>query len=90
MRFGQAIECMQNGLKVRRAGWNGKNMHIAIMPGYSEVPANSFAAEAMGVPSGTPIIVRPYLMMKDAEGCMVPGWLASQTDILADDWEVAE
>ena len=90
MNFGEAIEYMKQGRKMRRSGWNGKNMHIVVMPGYESIPANIPAADAMGVPVGSPITVGPYLMMKDAQGRMVIGWLASQTDLLADDWEVAD
>lgn len=87
--FEQALLLLKAGKHVRRSGWNGKGMHLAIMPGYpSGIGVNAATARAMEVPEGTEIRTRPYLMMKDAQGYMVTGWLASQTDLLADDWEV--
>ena len=38
-----------------------------------------------GAPDG-PLTVRPFICMRDAQGAVVPGWLASQTDMLAEDW----
>lgn len=35
-----------------------------------------------------PLKVEPYFAMFTAQGTWLPGWLASQTDIVADDWEV--
>ena len=91
LSFERALDLLKQGCLVRRAGWNGKGMHIALMPGFpGGVPATKEAARAMGVQEGEIITVRPYLMMKDAQGCMVPGWCASQTDLFAEDWELAE
>ena len=89
--FGIALSYLWQGKRVRRAGWNGKGMHIALMPGYpGGVAASRETARAMSVQEGDSITVRPYLAMRDAQGCMVPGWLASQTDLLAADWCLAE
>ncbi|MBU1081641.1 MAG: DUF2829 domain-containing protein [Spirochaetes bacterium] len=89
--FGAALSYMQEGRLVRRQGWNGKGMHIAMAGGYPRgVLASMDAARCMGAELGDEIKVRPYIVMKDAQGFMVCGWLASQTDMLADDWEVVE
>lgn len=89
--FGVALSYLWQGKRVRRAGWNGKGMYIVLMPGYpGGIPANAPTAEAHSIPVGTVVKVRPYILMKDAQGMLVPGWLASQTDLLAEDWEVAE
>ncbi len=95
MTFGMAIEAMKRGKKVARKGWNGKGMWLCIplVDGPKEIPAkgiwgkpNADYAEQNG---GT-VKVMPYITMKTADGSIVMGWLASQTDMLAEDWIVVE
>ena len=95
MTFGMAIEAMKQGKKVARAGWNGKGMWLCIplVDGPKEIPAanvwgkpNAEYAEANG---GTVKVV-PYITMKAADGSIVMGWLASQTDMLSDDWVIVD
>ncbi|WP_339820729.1 DUF2829 domain-containing protein [uncultured Paracoccus sp.] len=77
MSFGLAIEALKAGQRVARAGWNGKGMWLAHVNAYD-----------VGVRStGFGIALLPWIGMKTADGCFVP-WLASQTDMLADDWQV--
>ena len=84
--FSKALEYLKSGMKVCRSGWNGKGMWIALQKGYPDgVKANKNSQEAYGIPEGTEIKVLPYLAMKTADNAFVP-WLASQTDILAEDW----
>ena len=87
--FGGALEALKSGYRMRRAGWNGKGMWIAYQKAYPQgISINANTAEATGLPEGTVCKFLPYLMMKTAGGEFVP-WLASQTDILAEDWEYA-
>lgn len=95
LTFGAAIEAMKCGWKVARKGWNGKGMWLSLPIGNkpkqipeSEIwgPANKEYAKQMG---GTAKIM-PYVTMKAADGTLVMGWLASQTDMLAEDWVVVE
>ena len=95
MTFGMAIEAMKSGKKVARRGWNGKGMCLCVpfCDGPKEIPAtgiwgkpNAEYAEQNG---GT-VKVMPYVTMKTADGSIVMGWLASQTDMLSEDWEVVE
>lgn len=87
--FGDAIQAMKDGRKVARAGWNGKGMFIALMPGFT-IPAaminertKKFVSRAdQDLPCGG------YIVMWTAQGVWQPGWLASQADMLAEDWEV--
>lgn len=88
MNFGEALEALRQGKKVARSGWNGRDMWIVLQEGYpGGIAINANTARATGMPVGTVCSFRPYLMMRDAQGMFVP-WLASQTDLLADDWEV--
>ena len=86
MNFGQALEALKSGEKVARTGWNGKGMFLFLVPG-SVFTVNR--PPLLGIyPEGTEITYCPHVDMRTADGSIVP-WLASQTDILADDWEVA-
>lgn len=85
--IGWAIKQMQNGAKVQRAGWNGKGMFLFLVPG-STFKVNR--APLLGIyPEGTEINYQPHVDMKTTQGTVVP-WLASQSDLLATDWEVVE
>lgn len=94
--FDRAINCIKNGLKVQRAGWNGKGMWVALTPG-SSFPAHHAkeghaAAHRAAEMSDTEydISLLPHIDMRAADGSMVIGWLASQTDLLAEDWRIVE
>ena len=76
--------------RVRRRGWNGKGMFLVYQAGYPEgVPINKNTSEATGIAEGTVCRFLPYIMMYTAQGDFVP-WLCSQSDLLAQDWEVAD
>jgi len=84
--FGWAIRMLKDGRRMTREGWNGKGMFIVLQRGYPEgIPINRNTAEATGLPEGTVCRFLPYLMMRTVDGSFMP-WLASQTDMLAEDW----
>ncbi|WP_345872890.1 DUF2829 domain-containing protein [Shewanella algae] len=87
MNFGQAIESLKSGMKVARNGWNGKGMWLVFTPGrvIENVEPNSFY-DKCGFEA--PVKICSHIDMKAADGSMVVGWLASQTDMLAEDWYV--
>ena len=88
--FGLAIEAAKMGKKIARAGWNGKGMWVIYRTGYPDgIPCNKNTADAVGIPEGTLFKVRPYLQMKCVDDSFQM-WLASQSDILADDWYIVE
>jgi hypothetical protein len=78
MTFGLALEALKKGLKVQRTGWNGKGLWLELQ-----------------VPDAHSKMTLPYIFMtypQDAQntpGARVP-WLASQTDMLAEDWRIVE
>ncbi|MGH3203871.1 MAG: DUF2829 domain-containing protein [Streptosporangiaceae bacterium] len=89
MDFGEALAALRQGGRLARSGWNGKGMFIVLQAGYPDgIGINRNTAEATGIPEGTVCRFRPYLMMFTADGEFVP-WVASQTDLLASDWETA-
>ena len=84
--FEWALGCLKRGARVCRAGWNGKGMWIVLQKAYPEgIPINKNTAEATKLPEGEVHKFLPYIMMKTVDGSFVP-WLASQTDLLAEDW----
>lgn len=87
MDFGIALKHLKEGGKVARSGWNGKNMFIFLVPG-STFQVNR--PPLLGIyPEGTEINYHAHVDMRTADGQIVP-WLCSQTDMLADDWEVVD
>ena len=85
MNFSEALEQIKLGAKVARNGWNGKGMFLFLVPG-STFKVNR--APLLGIyPEGTEINYRPHIDMKTADGQIVP-WVASQSDLLCDDWAV--
>lgn len=88
--FGWALHCLKRGKAVARKGWNGKGMFLVLNPG-SKVTGNMMRNEHAKKFYGDNIVkICSHIDMKAADGTYVVGWLASQTDMLAEDWEVVE
>ncbi len=85
MEIGEALVFLRAGHALSRHGWNGKDMFIYHVPADAYQAKTDVAKKYFGekVPYGE------YLAMKTAQNNVVP-WLASQTDILADDWYLIE
>ena len=86
MNFGLAIEAAKMGKKIAREGWNGKGMFLYHVPAAAYPPSTEVAKEAF---CGSDVPYGAYIAMKTAQGNVVP-WLASQTDMLSDDWKIVE
>lgn len=83
--FGGALSALKAGKKVARSGWNGKGMFIFLVPG-SNFKVNR--APLLGIyEEGTKINYQPHIDMKTSDDTIVP-WLCSQSDMLAEDWNV--
>lgn len=83
LTFGLAVAALKKGHKVARAGWNGKGMFLFLVAG-STFQVNR--PPLLGIyPEGTTVNYCPHIDMKTADDKVVP-WLASQTDVLAEDW----
>ena len=78
LSFGMALEALKRGHRVARAGWNGKGVWLAPV---KKDEADKVALEFAGLDAA------PWIGMKSADEKFVP-WLASQTDVLANDWQV--
>lgn len=95
LTFGLAIEAMKAGKKVARAGWNGKGMWLSLsgpLHGRSIAFENFWSRNnsEYARQNGGSATVLPSITMKTATGEILMGWLASQTDMLAEDWTIVE
>lgn len=81
MTFSTALVFLKQGARIARTGWNGRNMWLRY------VPAPDWALDTARFPEELGIAKLPWIGMKTADCKFVP-WLASQTDILAEDWWV--
>ena len=92
LTFGDAIEALKAGYRVARSGWNGKGMWLSLSHAQTrEVPADAFWSShnaLHAIEQGGTAKVLPSITMKTASGEILVGWLASQTDMLANDWVV--
>lgn len=81
--FGDALVELKAGSRVARLGWNGKNMFLFLVPGSTFIVNRP---PLLGIyPEGTAVQYHSHIDMCTANGTIVP-WLASQTDMLAEDW----
>ena len=87
MDFGGALKALKEGKKVAREGWNGKGMFLYHVPA-DRYPAKMPAAKEIADADGK-VNYGAYIAMKTAQGNVVP-WLASQTDMLSEDWVVID
>ena len=89
MNFGEALELLKQGKKIARSGWNGKGMFIILVSGTNNVKPYDGTPykQVCNFKKQETINILPHIDMYSAQGEMVVGWLASQTDILAEDWE---
>lgn len=87
--FGQAIIDMKNGKRVARVGWNGKGMFLYYVPANKYLASRNEHGTMVGVFEDDMVPYGAYIAMKTAQNNVVP-WLASQTDVLADDWVIVE
>jgi len=85
--FSEALEALKCGRRVAREGWNGKGMFVFLVPG-SRFKVNR--APLLGIyPEGQEIVYLPHIDMKTADDSVVP-WLASQADLLSEDWVLVD
>ena len=89
MDFGYAVKIMKDGKRVSRIGWNGKGMFLSLVKGRDtdyHVNSEVFGTGNDGN-SQDQLPVLDAIYMKTADNKLVP-WLASQTDVLAEDWQI--
>jgi len=89
VKFGQIVEALRDGMhRAARAGWNGKDMWIYVEQGKT-IPYDSLR-EPQKSWLGDDMRILPHFNIRNAKGRIVVGWVASQEDILAEDWELLD
>lgn len=92
MKFGEALQAMRDGKFVARAGWNGKGMYLWIMPA-ATIPADWCKEphlKKLAETNGGTVECLATIRMKTADNKVLTGWLASQSDMMAEDWVIIE
>ena len=94
MSFGEAVDALKHGKKVRREGWNGKGMYLY----YVNVQISCYdylQQETMRAVKGDYVAIKgncvtlnEHINMRTADGSICVGWLASQADMLSSDWQI--
>jgi hypothetical protein len=97
MDFSEALKFLKDGYRIARSGWNGKGMWLVLMP---ELDIPPFSSQEPGIKvndrtakhigEDTPLHCNPYIVMWTADQKWQPGWLASQSDLLAEDWTIID
>lgn len=91
MTFEQALAELKAGKKIARNGWNGRGMWLILVPGTDQAQLKPGSPYEQALQQDHCEIL-PHIDMwtVNAAGrrAMLPGWLASQSDLLADDWVI--
>lgn len=93
MTFGLAIEALKKGLKVARKGWNGKGMYLWLLP-EAKIPKewcrDKKLLECFGDKDELLCLgsIRMYTHDSTGRTAVLTGWLASQSDMLSEDWYI--
>lgn len=77
LTFGDALALLKAGRRVARTGWNGKGMWLALVTSWNGNVR----------PDAEQFQLLNFISMRTAQADIVP-WLASQTDMLAEDWDI--
>lgn len=86
MTFSEAIEALKNGEKVARTGWNGKGMYLFLLDGEKLHGAlDGEYEECVMLPT-----IAMYTHNSTGRTAILFGWLASQSDMLGNDWTIVE
>ena len=95
LNFGQALEYLKAGHQVAREGWNGKGMWLVYVSATQprikpDTPYGQVLGEFANVDDHyvDQIQICAHIDMFTAQGDMQPGWLASQADMLSEDWGI--
>lgn len=100
MKFGKAIKLMKQGYKLKRAGWNGKDQFVFYVDGIDMGIMLSNSVDSyyqvgewkrdnfMNLLGDENSSISDFLAIKTTSNQVQLGWLASQADMLANDWEI--
>ena len=95
LTFGEALAALKLGKRVARAGWNGKGMFLFLLPANDGIPTKVIHDPALRAViesevGGETFDALGSVRMFTADKKILTGWLASQTDMLSEDWEILD
>lgn len=95
MDFSQALQALKEEQRLARTGWNGKEQFIVMMPPLYLPPFNTQDTQrkvndrtAKWIGEDQPLDCQPYIALYNASKQWQPGWVPSQGDLFATDWEI--
>jgi hypothetical protein len=93
--IGYAVAALKAGKRVARAGWNGKGMFLFLLPAGDGIPTKVIHDPALRAViesevGGETFDALGSVRMFTADKKVLTGWLASQSDLLAEDWEIID
>lgn len=89
MNFAEALHKLHHGGRVARAAWAERNVWICMAKGNPKLPADNFLNEhtrKFAMDNGGYAELLPYIIMKTEDDKFQIGWMASQADMVAQDW----
>lgn len=93
LNFGLALEALKTGKKIARQGWNGKGMFLFLLPA-GKIPKTAIHDPALKTvlenTGKDHFEALGSIRMKTADDKILTGWLASQTDMLSEDWVILD
>lgn len=94
LSFGTAVLLMKQGFKLARSGWNGKGMWVIYVPGTKKAEMKAGTPYANHLPKRKTVEILPHFDMwtvnSQGRRAMLPGWLASQSDLDSNDWMIVK
>lgn len=87
INFSEALYALKDGGRVARQSWNGKGQYVFLADDidfHTDADISEFYGSADGV------CVLPMFVLRTAQGNLQPGWLATQSDMLAEDWYIVD
>lgn len=95
LTFGAALEALKQGKRVARIGWNGKGMFLFLLPASDGIPTKVIHDPALrsvieSEVGGETFDAYGSIRMFTADKKILTGWLASQTDLLSEDWIILD
>lgn len=95
MNFGEALQAVKEGKKIQRNGWNGKGQFVIKAGGYSVEldklrPGTHITKEFLESLGCGEMEITEHLDLWNSQRQYVPGWVPSQGDMFAEDWQILD
>lgn len=93
MSFSEALKALKSGKRIARSGWNGKGMFLFLLPAKDGIPKSAITDPMLRsvvdeIDDTDTFDAYGSIRMLTADKKIITGWLASQADLLSDDWVI--